>query len=143
MFKFLKLTFGLQQLLAVLITLTLGRQKTFIGYQKSNGQIAEQSIEDVRTDSNSILLLCEAAYQLQNSSPTCSKSKIRRTTGHSLQHGMTGPSSTMSWKCEGDFETVCCGCQYVIRLLCIRVSWSTKTCSISSMRLWDLPYADD
>lgn len=96
MFKFLKLTFLFQQLLVVLITLTLGHQNKFIRYQQSNGQIAEPLIEYVRTGSNSILLLPEPSSQIQNSSATCSISKTGRTTSQCSQYELKGPSSTVS-----------------------------------------------
>jgi len=59
------LTFIKQRMLAVLITLTPGRQNEFIDCQKAKGHIAVLPIMDVKTRWNSTLELLERAYCLR------------------------------------------------------------------------------
>jgi hypothetical protein len=59
-------------------------------------------------------------------------------SGHSSQHRMSGPLSSVSWKFYGDSSPEPCGCQKGILLLCIISSLSTITCLITWMVWWEL-----
>jgi len=63
--KVLQLTFVLQRMLAVLITLSPGRQNEFIDCQKAKVHIAVLPIMDVKTRWNSTLELLDHAYRLR------------------------------------------------------------------------------
>jgi len=63
--KVLKITFILQKMLALLITLTPGCRNGFIDCQKAKVRIAVHLIMDVKTRWNSTLELLERAYRLR------------------------------------------------------------------------------
>jgi len=77
-------------MLAVLITLTPGRQNEFIDCQQAKVHIAVLPIMDGKTCWNSTLELLERAHQLREFTPECLKTQNTVITGHYSQHRISG-----------------------------------------------------
>ena len=125
-------------MLAVLITLTPGRQNEFIDCQQAKVHIAVLPIMDGKTCWNSTLELLERAHQLREFTPECLKTQNTVITGHYSQHRISGWLLSISRRFYGHSSTGPCGCRNGIPLLCTTSSLSTITCLLTWMAWWEL-----